>query len=1356
MSYPAVEPPRRTTLRLLPQHLPSTANPTPSNSLPATPSSASSHLRPRQTRRRRFRELLVKTDVEKSTEMGEAEGLLARHGVLHHERSKEPVSPTRHSPANPRRGASIVGRDAAVVLLQLLQPRLESIKSQLGKKRHTKEEMVKYLAGEAAELHLEQSVGGDSGGRLLRSLESTVRNGFNPIAHESQVEAVVRAADCSGTGKVSWEEVLNFMIDAGMAGRTADALEMVKEYGEVLSHHGQQLQGISAMRWSEERTELLVCDRGSQLKWLSPMKDFACTSPAISCPSSEARGPATFISFDYIQPFGCVAAACGDLSLILFDADSGEMLQSERLDATSTCVRFFSSARNRLFSGDRNGALIAWRISSTHHKGGNPTRRASAGSITFGVTPEMTALHKTMPHTASITGMAWVEQQGCLVTSSLDHTICISSLTGEVVQRLKGHRSPVTCVVFADDANLLISAGQEGEPHAWRLSSTSETAKPFLLSDPQKPHTSAVISLAHVPSAHQVISADSRGLVKLWSLRMFECLQTLQCGQPPGVINAIKQAYQFSSLKSMVYLPNIRHIVACSASRVWFFEYDVVGGGLFAPRQSADDSPVLAVCFNPADSTVVTASSRNVKIWSLASGKILTRYDGASETDMTSFSISEDGLHYFVGSHEGSLVMHNMASGKPQRSIPNRHTAEVTSITPCHGRQCVLTTGWDGSVFLSAIEEDRVPRWVEAGGESAAWAPRSSTAGTPPHLRHMAGKVVDGKCCAFSGELNLCVVGDNRDSITLWSVPPGPLLEIKPVAKCQADVGRGGESAVLREVTAVAFVKGYPACVAGSSFGHIYVWSLPPFPYPYQCLAWWRNESPGKKERDGEGDAPRSELVGVTALCLVFGVRDMLYCADEGGFVGCYNIGHLLSEYNIAPLGEQQPGQVPHPDPSNHTVHCIKKWRAHIGNITSMAVVHEKNLIVTAGMDRQVSVWSLGGVLLGSLDQHGTAPFARLEEAGAPWDIPDSYLDPPAREPQSPSFFLTQKQSGTANDSDNERFEGTVDRRVKLQPKYTASMGQLKKKTRRKRVGQDDWEGTYNGSVDGRSLMTETVNGNGLTRKASVGSRMHDMSVKILDVQTDMASTVMASPEASPLMERPPPPSRKGSLRSLRLPSIASDLGSVATTTARKTRSAGPSVMRPPGLLPRSESAMSIRHRPDLPDDYLSLLSESRKSVAEGPTPSTVTCPPSPGDALLSPSKAALAPGSQDYYQKMKSFRSDRVEVEVNDRLTGRSRVVVMDRKPPRPSSSSTPSPSPSPTGRSDISRRGSSALRRLSGFTLNEVEVVESRRGSLDSRRGSVDSRRGSIPVVETQPARTAQEKWWGLLKSKMTLVSR
>lgn len=172
---------------------------------------------------------------------------------------------------------------------------------------------------------------------------------------------------------------------------------------------------------------------------------------------------------------------------------------------------------------------------------------------------------------------------------------------------LKGHRAPITRVIFHPVFSLICSASEDATIKIWDYES-GDYEKTL------KGHTDSVQDLAFDPAGKLLASCSADMTVKLWDFQSYECIRTMH-GHDHNV-------------SSITFMPDGDHLVSCSRDctlKVWevnsgFCKRTFVGHNDWIKMVRVNrDGSLLATCskdhtiiiWNSSQSELLNASSNN-------------------------------------------------------------------------------------------------------------------------------------------------------------------------------------------------------------------------------------------------------------------------------------------------------------------------------------------------------------------------------------------------------------------------------------------------------------------------------------------------------------------------------------------------------------------------------------------------------------------------------------------------------------------------------------------------------------------------------------------------------------------------
>lgn len=375
--------------------------------------------------------------------------------------------------------------------------------------------------------------------------------------------------------------------------------------------------------------------------------------------------------------------------------------QFEITDAAPQDVLHWSSRMQMLFSASRHtGQLFGW-------------------SLEHGTRKVLARLHDT-----GIVGLVEVRRLSTptnfLISGGVDGNLCYWSMAGALgmdnpshmhnhdhepqphdfvvntSRHVNAHEHGVHCMAYAQVQCLLFSVGRfrSKERHTsdvlvWNC---EEDGRARIL----RPHTTKSLTghagqvgaVLVVPEAEHVITCDSVGDMRVWSLHDLSCTQLFHSAQrltPPVVTTMCIASCPPTKNRSSVL------VSAFEKFEVFQFKPPVVLDAMVGAQ------------FNAAFDTFVTASATQVCVWDARSGHLKVRHDAAKlcerpGAELSKFCIDGGGRKLVVGDDQGSVVVCNLLTGTPIKQLDPHPRGQVTFLKYFDAINCVGSAALGGSV----------------------------------------------------------------------------------------------------------------------------------------------------------------------------------------------------------------------------------------------------------------------------------------------------------------------------------------------------------------------------------------------------------------------------------------------------------------------------------------------------------------------------------------------------------------------------------------------------------------------------------------------------------------------------------
>ncbi len=156
-----------------------------------------------------------------------------------------------------------------------------------------------------------------------------------------------------------------------------------------------------------------------------------------------------------------------------------------------------------------------------------------------------------------------------------------------------------------------------------------------------------------------MITSDISGVVKIWDVRNFMCMQTFQA--PVDELNAFTITH-----------PKKRIITA--HRHLQFYEYD-------EPKDQdlTDEKYCIKVLFNSLMNNFITLHADSIKIWDARNGHLLRVHRELSPFELTQMALDNRQRKLFVGDSEGKLFTVNVKNGAKMKKF-EKHTKLVQDL----------------------------------------------------------------------------------------------------------------------------------------------------------------------------------------------------------------------------------------------------------------------------------------------------------------------------------------------------------------------------------------------------------------------------------------------------------------------------------------------------------------------------------------------------------------------------------------------------------------------------------------------------------------------------------------------------
>ena len=242
-----------------------------------------------------------------------------------------------------------------------------------------------------------------------------------------------------------------------------------------------------------------------------------------------------------------------------------------------------------------------------------------------------------------------------------------SDMTVTPIKTLTGHKRAVREMAYSEKHKVLVSVGFDFDVLVWN----PYLPCPIMTLDG---HEHPLVGVNCLSNLDCFITADSKGMVKLWSINDYSCIQTFYVANTHEV-------------KCIRAVPKHRRLI-CGARFFTVFQYTRP----FIPEYS-DDKTICRAIFSEKRLEIFVAGERNIKIWDATTGRPIRVIKGAVPSEITVMTLDEHHRKLIVGGHFGELKVYDLQSGIM--------TLELEDHNPADGEVCFIGYGGEDHTIIT-------------------------------------------------------------------------------------------------------------------------------------------------------------------------------------------------------------------------------------------------------------------------------------------------------------------------------------------------------------------------------------------------------------------------------------------------------------------------------------------------------------------------------------------------------------------------------------------------------------------------------------------------------------------------------
>ena len=497
--------------------------------------------------------------------------------------------------------------------------------------------------------------------------------------------------DVNGDNTVSWDEFTMFLISGNPSAAehlNDDGGREIKQYTHVKTIVGSEIpNSVVETRYIPKLDKVLRVmrrDKSSRLRLCYPNASLSThlEVPRSECPMLSAE----YIPFSSeVQRSGSVAVSFSDCVVRFYDtrpsplqgAGMREMpLVKEIQLLESQSVIRWSTRYHRMLMGSRTGVVSALEID------------------------ESAVLTSEKFHDLYISDICL--SGDLLFSASLDANSsvkCIDLERNTVRFALDGHAQGTTLLATGDNGQLY-SAGFE--LFALAHSIALPKLKPYRLEDLHRPHKGRIIGVQAIPGSPQVITADSTGLVKVWDVRMYSCVQNIIPTK-----DDVRDVPSTGTITSIGFLPTQRRLVV-NGRDTMLYACDEAGD-----QHLSDDHNCTTAVYNPKSHSFLSVHDNAVKLWDAVTGAPRLLQRNVVPADITCICLATPLCRrFFAGTMDGTLYSMGYAMGSVLRVYDDLADASNAGRSTAEGSEGASGRQRGGSAAHRSVDSDPYARAI--------------------------------------------------------------------------------------------------------------------------------------------------------------------------------------------------------------------------------------------------------------------------------------------------------------------------------------------------------------------------------------------------------------------------------------------------------------------------------------------------------------------------------------------------------------------------------------------------------------------------------------------------------------------
>ena len=506
---------------------------------------------------------------------------------------------------------------------------------------------------------------------------------------------------------VGWSPVGNQLASAG-EDKTVQIWDAAT--GANMLTYLKHIEAVGALAWSPDSRRIVSASvKGKIFIWDTAM--------GATIAAFQVNYPQDNVIDVAWSPDGKYIATASRI-LSIWESSTGRQLDFFYLDAFSYIMRVaWSSDGKRLITGQSNGALSIWAVSSS---GGTSVKIGGAALLSGGPADvPLPVLLSCQGHSGMVNAVGWAPDGRYAVSAGADATIQVWDTFVGNIQITYQHN--FTSATWSPDGKFIASVVGNNVVEVWDAATTSA-----VVTYSKHPSGSTIACLSWSPDSQQIISASDDGSVLIWDTRTAITLFAVKLAQSMVDVtwlsdgrhvalvdgNGVMQIWdaatgqvlkklqiQHAGVTAVAWSPDEKRIAVVDQNNRVHILNALNASSLLSPLSGPGG--VSTLDWSPNGKQLASVDGRVVQVWDVATGHITFSYQDAQSSGAQ-----------LMWAPDGKRLAFTTSQGVQVWNVPDG-TVLLTYLGTA-GNATVLAASWspDGKRIASTSSDGSVQIWL--------------------------------------------------------------------------------------------------------------------------------------------------------------------------------------------------------------------------------------------------------------------------------------------------------------------------------------------------------------------------------------------------------------------------------------------------------------------------------------------------------------------------------------------------------------------------------------------------------------------------------------------------------------------